>query len=86
MWSELGSVIYTEPPGCTAVSRVVYILWGSDSVLLLSQGELVDLADSSPSQKRVVTCGGEHQDQDIVQGSASKQTPVSLCIWYSKPM
>ena len=26
------------------------------------------------------------QDQDIVQRSASKQTPMSLCIWYSKPM
>ena len=63
MWSELGSVIYTEPPGCTAVSRVVYILWGSDSVLLLSQGELVDLLDSS------LTCEGEHQDhhQGVVQ-------------------
>ena len=53
----MGSVIYTEPPGCTAVSRVVYILWVSDSVLLLSQGELVDLADSSLSQRRAVTCG-----------------------------
>ena len=62
MWSELGSVIYTELPGCTAVSRVVSILWGSDSVLLLSQGELEDLADSSLSQMRAVTCGGEHQD------------------------
>ena len=69
MWNELGSVIYTEPPGCTAVSRVVYILWESDSVLLLSQGEFVDLADSSMSQRRAVTCGGEHQDhhQGVVQ-------------------
>ena len=69
MWSELGSVIYTEPTGCTAVRCVVYILWRSDSVLRLSQGELVDLVDSSLSQRRAVTCGGEHQDhhQSVVQ-------------------
>ena len=60
--SELGSVIYAEPPGCTAVSRVVYILWKSDSVSRLSRGELVDLVDSSLSQRGAVTCGEEPQD------------------------
>ena len=37
----------------------------SDSGLRLSQRELVDLVDlvdSSLSQRRAVTCGGEHQD------------------------
>ena len=69
MWSEPGSVTYSEPPGCTVVSCVVYILWRSDSALLLSQGELVDLVDSSLSQGRAVTCGGEYQDhhQGVVQ-------------------
>ena len=62
MWSELGSVIYTEPPGCTAVSCIVYISCGSDSASLLSQGELVELADSSLSQRRALTGGGEHPD------------------------
>ena len=38
-------------------------------MLLLSQGELVDLVDSSLSQGRAVNCGGEHQDhhQGVVQ-------------------
>ena len=42
---------------------------GSDSVLWLSQGELGELVDSSLSQKRAVTCGGERQDhhQGVVQ-------------------
>ena len=59
--------------------------------------EIVDLADSSESPgesgpvressrasagKRVVSSS----DPDIVQHSASEQTPVSLCIWYSTPM
>ena len=56
MWSEPDSVIYNEPPGCTAVSCVVYILWRGDSVLLLSQIGLADLVDSS--RRRAVT-GGE---------------------------
>ena len=58
MWSELGSVGYTEPPVCTAVSRVVYILWRSDSVISLSQEELVDLVDSSLSQEGSPDLGG----------------------------
>ena len=29
---------------------------------------------------------GELQEQDIVQRSASEQTHMSLCIWYSKQM
>ena len=58
MWSESGSVTYIEPPGGTAISRVVYILWRGDSVLLLSQRGLADLVDSSLSRRRVVT-GGE---------------------------
>ena len=74
MWSELGSVINTEPPGCTAVSCVVYILWRIDSVLQLSQGELVDLVDSSLSQRRAVTCGGEHQDHH--QGVAQEDLKI----------
>ena len=77
MWSELDSVTCTEQPGCTAVSRVVYILWRSDSVLRLSQGELEDIVDSSLSQRRAVTCGGEHQDhhhQGVVQEDTKIKT------------
>ena len=64
MWSELGSVIILSHQVVqqSAVLCTMYILWGSDSVLLLSQGELVDRADSSLSQRRAVTCGGEHPD------------------------
>ena len=29
---------------------------------------------------------GAYQEQDIVQRSASEQTPMSPCIWYSKQM
>ena len=67
-WAQ-SSILSHQVVQCTAVSRVVYILWRSDSVLLLSQGELVDLVDSSLSQGRAVTCGGEHQDhhQGVVQ-------------------
>ena len=57
MWSEPGSVTYTELLGCTAVSRVVYISWRGDSVSLRSPGGLADLVDSSLSQSRAVTGG-----------------------------
>ena len=58
--------------------------------------KIVDSADSSgsPGESGPVGRVPEHQqgraeywqDQDIVQHSASEQTPMSLCIWYSKPM
>ena len=59
--------------------------------------EIVDSADSSgspgesgPVRESSRASAGKRlvysQDQDIVQRSASEQTPMSLCIWYSKPM
>ena len=74
MWSELGSVSYTKPPGCTVVGCLVYILRRSDSVLLLSQGGLVDLVDSSLSQRRAVTVG---RSIKIITRVWSKRIPRS---------
>ena len=59
--------------------------------------EIGDSADSrwSPGESGPVREGSRASarkrvvyspDQDIVQRSASEQTLVSLCIWYSKPM
>ena len=67
-------------------------------MLLLSQGELVDLSDSSVSQRRAVTCGGERQDhrQGVVQEdikikiktyspalNQESRLILSPCIWNS---
>ena len=44
-----------------------------------------DLWEESSGVPAVGSVGG-YQEQDIVQHSASEQTHMSLCIWYSKQM
>ncbi len=67
-WAQ-SSILSHQVVQQSAVLCIYTVLWRSDSVLQLSQGELVDLVDSSLSQRRAVTCGGEHQDhhQGVVQ-------------------
>ena len=67
-WAQ-SSILSRQVVQQAAVLCIYTVLWRSDSVLQLSQGKLVDLVDSSLSQRRAVTGGGEHQDhhQGVVQ-------------------
>ena len=60
VWSETGPVTQPEPLDCTLIQSAVYILQGSDAVLLLSQEETRGLADPS---------GGVQESQDLWKGS-----------------
>ena len=74
MWSEPDSDTYTE--------SISYIVDSVDSSG--SPGELGPVRESARASvgERVVYSPA----QDIVQRSASEQTLVSLCMWYSKQM
>ena len=90
MWSEPGSVAKSEPSGCTVLKCAVYILRRSDSALVLSRGktsgayrarrESLGFRDQWEESSGVPAVGpvGGYQEQDIVQGSASEHTHMSL--------
>ena len=59
VWSETSSVTQLEPFGCTVIQCTVYILRGSDSVPLLSQGETCGLAEPR---------GGVQEEPGLVEG------------------
>ena len=63
-----------EPLGCTVLQCTVYILWRSRGAV----GGGVRSTCSGASGERVYS--------DIVKRSASEQTHMSHCIWYSKQM
>ena len=62
----------------------LYILWGS----LLSREEEFGESKRVEESPEYLQWSkqGDCLEQDIVQRSASEQTPRSLCIWYSKQM
>ena len=61
---------------------------GRDLRSLLSQEEESGGWDLWEESSEVPAVGpvGAYQEQDIVQRSASEQTHMSHCIWYSKQM
>ena len=98
VWSKPGSVSKSETSGCTVLKCDVYILQRSGSALVLSGGEtsgaywarreslgVRDLWEESLGVPAVGSVGG-YQEREIVQRSASEQTHMSPCIWYSKQM
>ena len=75
VWSESGPSTNTEPPGCTVLKCTLYILERSP----WSCGEESRVPAAEPA-------GIVYIYSDIVQRSASEQTHMSHCNWYSKQM